>query len=228
MGIGFAIPINLAKDLIPQLRVKGKVTRGWMGVMIQPVTPEVAESLGLKDPTGALVGTVMQGSPAQQAGVQIGDVITEFDGKPIKGSSDLPILVARTPINKRVELKIIRAKTEKKLSIVVGEMKEETPALADVETQKLGLTVQKLTPDIAENLGIGTVEGVVVTDVEQNSLAEEAGFRRGDVVVEINRKPIRNIEEYRREVQASKKSKSVLFLVKRGNNTIFLALKTTG
>jgi serine protease Do len=228
MGIGFAIPVNLAKDLIPQLRVKGKVTRGWMGVMIQPVTPEVAESLGLKEPTGALVGTVMQGSPAQQAGVQIGDVITEFDGKPIKGSSDLPILVARTPINKKVDLKVIRGKAEKRLSIVVAEMKDEAPLLADVETQKLGLTVQKLTPDIAENLGIGMTEGVVVTDIEQGGLAEDAGFRRGDVVVEINRKPVRNVEDYRREIQALKKSKSVLFLVKRGSNTIFLALKTTG
>jgi serine protease Do len=229
MGIGFAIPVNLVKDLLPQIRGKGKVTRGWMGVMIQPVTQEVAESLDLKEAAGALVGTVMKGSPAERAGVQVGDVITEFDGKPVKNSSELPTLVARTPVNKRVELKVTRDKVEKKLFIIVAEMKEEeqTP-VAEVETEKVGLTVQKLTPEIAESLGMSSTEGVVVSGVEQNSLAEEAGFRRGDVVVEINRKPIRSIAEYRRGIQEMKKAKSVLFLVRRGNNTIFLALKGTG
>lgn len=225
MGIGFAIPINLAKELLPQLRGKGKVVRGYLGVLIQKVTPEIADSLGMDKGYGALVANVSKDGPAEKAGVKVGDVIIEFDGKEVKDSGDLPIIVARTPVDKKVRMKVLRDKKEVILSVSVGELKEEEVVASVPEKGELGMTVQRVTPQIAESLGLDKAEGVVVTDVEAGSAADESGIRRGDVILQIDRRPIRSVEEYRKSVAGIRKGKGVLFLVKRGESTLFLALK---
>ncbi len=228
IGIGFAIPINIAKEIVPQLKEKGHVTRGWLGVMIQKVTPDIAESLGLSEPKGALVADVVKDGPAEAAGIKQGDVIVEYDGKPIADSADLPLLVARTPVGRSVVVKVIRDKKEQSFTVKIAELKEEEVAQGGGGTtsEGLGLTVQTLTPDIADNLGLDrNLKGVVVTDVDPNGPAGDAGMRRGDVILEVNRTPVKDVDAYRKALRASGKGKSVLFLVRRGDNTIFLAVK---
>ena len=229
IGIGFAIPVNVAKELIPELEEKGKVTRGWLGVMIQKVTPEIAESLNLKDPKGALVADVMKDGPAAEAGVKVGDVIVEFDGHGVKDSIELPLLVARTAIGKTVKIKVIRDKGTETLSVKVAELKDEEAAVAAGKEESFGLTVQPLTPDIADSLGLSNdLKGVVISGVEQGSAADDAGLRRGDVILEVNREAVKDLTAYRKAVKGAAKGKSVLFLVRRGENTIFVALKPSG
>ena len=229
IGIGFAIPINLAKEIVPQLKDKGHVTRGWLGVMIQKVTPDIAESLGLDEPKGALVADVVKDSPAEQAGIKQGDVIIDYDSKPVGDSSELPLLVARTAVGTSVKLTAIRDKERLTFSVKIAELKEEEMAQGGSGTSEdLGLTVQTLTADLAENLGLDRgLKGVVVTQVEQGGPAGEAGLRRGDVILEVNRTPVKDVDAYRKSLKAGGKGKSVLFLVRRGDNTIFLAVKPT-
>jgi len=226
IGIGFAIPINLAKDLIPQLREKGKVTRGWIGVMIQKVTPDIADSLGLSASRGALVADVVKGGPAEQAGIKVGDVIVTFDGHEVKESTELPTLVAREKIGQEVPVVVMRDGNEETVTIKIAEMKDDEEQVATGESEAYGLTVQNLTPEIAESLGINIdVQGVLVSGVEPGSPADDAGLRRGDVIVEVNRKPVKDVDAYQKELKATGSGKSVLMLVRRGENTVFLALK---
>jgi serine protease Do len=225
IGIGFAIPVNLVKELLPQLRGKGKVTRGYLGVLIQKVTPEIAESLGMEKSQGALVANVSKDGPADKSGVKVGDVIVEFDGKEVKDSGDLPIIVARTAVDKKVKMKVLREKKELTLNVAVGELKDEEVVASAPEKGEMGLTVQRLTPQIAESLGLEKTDGVVVSAVEPGSAGDEAGIRRGDVIVEIDRKAIRNLDEYKKAMATIRKGKGVLFLVRRGESTLFLALK---
>ena len=147
---------------------------------------------------GALVANVSKDGPAEKAGVKVGDVIIEFDGKEIKDSGDLPIIVARTPVDRRVRMKVLRDKKELQLTVSVGELKDEEVVASAPEKGELGMTVQKLTPQIAESLGLERAEGVVVSAVDPGSVADEAGIRRGDVILEVDRKPIRSIDEYKK------------------------------
>jgi serine protease Do len=225
IGIGFAIPINLVKELLPQLRGKGKVVRGYLGVLIQKVTPEIAESLGMDKSYGALVANVSKDGPAEKAGVKVGDVIIEFDGKEVKDSAELPIIVARTAVDKKVRMKVLRDKKELTLNVAVGELKDEEVVATAPEKGELGLTVQRLTPQMAESLGLEKTEGVVVTAVEPASAADEAGIRRGDIIVEVDRKPVRTVDDYKKSIAGARKGRGVLFLVRRGESTLFLALK---
>jgi serine protease Do len=226
IGIGFATPINVAKEELPELQEKGKVTRGWLGVLIQKVTPEIAESMELDDPHGALVADVMKDGPAAAAGIKVGDVIVEFDGKPVKDSNELPRMVARTAIGQSVTLKVLRGGKAEMVTVKIGELKEEEVAAASKSMEDFGLTVQPLTPDVAESLGLGEdVKGVVVSAVEPGSPADDAGLRRGDVIVEVNQKPVKDLASYRKAMEAVGRGKNILFLVRRGDNTIFLALK---
>jgi serine protease Do len=201
------------------------VTRGYLGVLIQKVTPEIAESLGMEKSQGALVANVSKDGPADKSGVKVGDVIVEFDGKEVKDSGDLPIIVARTAVDKKVKMKVLREKKELILNVAVGELKDEEVVASAPEKGEMGLTVQRLTPQIAESLGLEKTDGVVVSAVEPGSAGDEAGIRRGDVIVEIDRKAIRNLDEYKKAMTTSRKGKGVLFLVRRGESTLFLALK---
>jgi serine protease Do len=224
IGIGFAIPTNSVKELLPQLRDKGKVVRGFIGTSIQKVTPEIADSLGLKQTRGALVSEVIKGGPAERAGIKTGDIIFEFDRKEIKDSADLPMQVARIAPGTSVQVKVLRDSKELTLPITVGEMKE-SEIIAETQEGDFGLTVQPVTPQLAENLGLERAEGLVVTAVKRDSAAEHAGLRSGDVITEINRQPIKNLADYNRALERSEKAKSLLFLVRRGQSSLFLALK---
>jgi serine protease Do len=231
IGIGFAIPIDLASEIVPQLKEKGRVTRGWLGVMIQKVTPDIAESLGLDEPRGALVADVVKDGPAEAAGVKVGDVIIEYDGKKVNDSAELPLLVARTGIGKAVTVKVIRDKKVEELPVTIAELKEEDEAAAGgpSSSDDLGLAQQTLTPDLAENLGLDrNMKGVVVTQVEPSGPAAEAGLRRGDVILEVNRSVVKDVNAFQKLLAEAGKGKSILFLVRRGDNTIFLAVKPSG
>jgi serine protease Do len=176
IGIGFAIPISLAKEIVPQLKEKGHVTRGWLGVMIQKVTPDIAESLGLEEPRGALVADVVKEGPAEAAGLKQGDVIVEYDGKPVNDSAELPLLVARTPVGKSVKVKVVRDKSTDTFSIKIAELKEEEAAeIATGSTEDLGLAVQTLTAGWRRTSNDRDLKGVVVTQVGRAWPASDAG-----------------------------------------------------
>jgi serine protease Do len=226
-GIGFAIPINVAKDLLVSLREKGRVVRGWLGVQVQRITPELAKSFGLDRERGALVADVMPDTPASKAGVERGDVIIEFNGRKIEEMNDLPRVVASTPPNTDVPLKILRKGQEKIVQVRVAELKEEQRVAEGGGTleENLGLTVQELTPEIARNLGVSESKGVVVTNVDDGSPADEAGLRRGDVILEVNQKKIQSVQDYRAALGRVGGPDSLLLLVRRGNNVLYVALK---
>ena len=232
-GIGFAIPINLAKELLPQLITKGKVTRGWLGVQIQRLTPELAESYGLKLEQGALIGSVLPGSPAQEAGIKRGDIVLEYDGRKIEDPFDLSAYVAQTQIGKKIALKILRDGKETTIEAKVGKREEEevskgqTPqekeeALSDV----LGLAVRSITPEEAQHLNLPAGQrGVLVEQIQPGSSAEDHDVREGDILLEINGIATNSAADYSREVKKLKKGDLVRLLIGRGPMTIFVAFK---
>ena len=230
-GIGFAIPINVAKELLVPLRDKGRVVRGWLGVQVQGVTPELAKSFGLDRERGALVADVMADTPAEKAGIERGDIIVEFNGRRIEEMNDLPRVVATTPPNADVPVKILRKGQEKVVQVKVAELKdkEERVAASSGGTleESLGLTVQELTPEIARSLRVNESKGLVVTNVEEGSPADEVGLRRGDVIVEVNQKKVDNLRDYRAALGRVGSADSLLLLVRRGGNVLYVALKMT-
>jgi serine protease Do len=223
-GIGFAIPINMAKDLLPQLE-KGKVTRGWLGVSIQEVTDDIAKSFKLKDAKGALVAEVMDDTPAKQGGMERGDIIISFDGKEVETPNELQRIVASTPPDKRVKAKVIRDGKIETLTVKVGTMPEEITETEKGVTTDLGLTVQTLTPDLAEQFNWSRDEkGVLITGVDPSGAGAEVGLRRGDLIKEIDRQNVESTEDYSRILGKAKKGESVLFLIKRGTRTFYITL----
>lgn len=226
-GIGFAIPINIAKDLLLQLKTTGKVVRGWLGVYIQEVTLELAKSFGLEKNEGALVADVIKDGPAEKAGIERGDVITEFDGKKVHDSRELTRIVAATDVGKGVEVKVVRNGKEKAIPVKIAEYPAEEVAFApSKEELDIGATVEELTPSLARRFGINEEEGVVVSDVKPGSPADEAGLREGDMILELNKKRVKNLDDYRQSMRELEKGSPVLMLVKRGDNTIYVAIKT--
>jgi serine protease Do len=197
-----------------------------LGVNIQRVTLEIAESLGMEAARGALVANVAAGSPAERAGIRVRDVIVQYAGKPIEDSSDLPLVVARTHVGSRVNILVLRDKEEVSLTVTIAELKEEE-AVAPVPEREsdFGLTVQNVTPEIAQTLGLKRAEGVVITAVGRGSPADDAGLRRGDVILEVDGKTVRNLSEYREATAGLKKGEFCLFLVQRGQTTSFVALR---
>jgi len=225
IGIGFAIPINMAKDLLPQLK-KGKVVRGWLGVMIQKITPELKQKLDLKDEKGALVADVTPGGPAEKAGIQRGDVIVTFNGKEIKEMSELPYVVASTPVGKSVAVEVLRKGQKKSFEIKIAELKDEKEAPVVTEAKpRLGMTVEDLTPELAKNFGLSEAKGVVVVQVEDGSSSAEAGLRAGDVILEIDQSPVKDVKDFGRKIESYKAGDTVLILAKRRGATVFLTLK---
>jgi serine protease Do len=224
-GIGFAIPINTAKEIVPQLEEKGHVTRGWLGVSIQEVTPALAKSFDLKEKQGALVAQVVSGGPAEKAGIEQGDIILGFDGKGIAESKDLPRIVASTPVGKTVIVKLLRNGKAADRQVKVGEMEEKAEMSRNPSSHKtLGIEVQNLTPEIAKELGVKKEAGIVVTQLEPGSPAAEAGIQTGDVIKEVNRKPVRNVEDFVQKVEKATEKDSVLLLIQRGQNSLFAAV----
>jgi serine protease Do len=223
-GIGFAIPINMAKEVAPQLEQKGHVTRGWLGVAIQEVTPDLAKSFDLKEKKGALVSQVVSGGPAEKAGVEQGDIILRFDGKEVSSSQDLPRIVASTPVGKTVTLEISRNGKVIDRQVKVGELEEKVEVAKAPSHKSLGVSVQNLTPEIAKGLGLKKETGVVVTQVEPGSPAENAGIQTGDLIREVNRKPVKDVADFVQKVEKAKGSDNILLLVQRGQNNLFAAV----
>ncbi len=223
-GIGFAIPINMVKEIVPQLQEKGHVTRGWLGVSIQEVTPALAKSFDLKEKKGALVAEVVSGSPAEKAGIEQGDVIVEFDGKEVVGSKDLPRMVASTPVGKSVSIKLWRNGKVLDRQVKVGEMQEKVEMTKAPFQKSLGITVQNLTPEIAKGLGLKKETGVVVTRVEPGSPAADAGIQTGDLIREVNRAPVKDAEDCVQKIEMAKVQDNILLSLQRGQNNLFAAV----
>jgi serine protease Do len=226
-GIGFAIPINLAKEVLTQLREKGLVTRGFLGVQVQEVAPELARSFGLERPRGALVAYVQPDSPGERAGIQKGDVIVEFNGRKIADMHELPRLVANTPPGSAAGVKLIRQGRERSVQVNIGDMPAEARQVpgGGAPGEELGLAVQELKADTAHELGLPNRQAVVVTDVEEGSPADEGGMSRGDLILEVNQQTVTNLQDFRAALGRSAGAKSVLLLIRRGDNMVYVALK---
>ncbi len=223
-GIGFAIPINMAKEILPQLKTKGKVTRGWLGVYVQALTKELAKSFGIKETHGAVVTQVIEDSPADKGGIKEGDIITEYNGKKITEMRDLPHYVAMTPPGTKVNIKVLRNGKEKLLNVKIGLMPEEEASLGGgSEKAKLGLKVAPIPPDITAETGIKG--GVYVTEVDPGSPADQAGIQQGDVILRVNRKRIIGMSDFNKALSRIKPGEIVAFLVRRGESSFYVAIR---
>jgi len=225
-GIGFAIPINMAKEIVPQLQKTGHVTRGLLGVNIQDLTPELAKSFGLKDTQGALVANVVPDGPAGKAGILQGDVVVKFNGQQIRAAKDLSRIVAGTPVGQTVAVQVIREGKTVDLQAKVGEMEDEnaTAAEKDASHKTLGISVQNLTPQIAGKLGLKDTVGIVVVNVAPESPAAEAMILPGDVIKEINRQAVKNVDDFVQKIDKTKAGDTLLLLITRQQNRLFVTI----
>ncbi len=224
-GIGFAIPIDLAKSVMDQLREHGRVIRGWLGVEVQEVTPELAQSFGVSNEQGALVAGVDQNTPAAKAGLERGDIIVKFGGQVVHDEHELPEIVAEAPIGRSVPIEVIRNGKRITLNAKIAQLGGEQIASA-AKSQRpgwnWGLSVQKLTPDIAQQLGVTGTKGVIISRVRPDSPADDAGLQRGDVVLEIDHTKVTSPDQLKAMAdRAQKEHKLALLLVERGNATMF-------
>jgi serine protease Do len=228
VGIGFAIPINMVKDLLPQLK-KGRVIRGWIGVIIQKVTPELKDKLNLPDEKGALVSDVVSRGPADESGIKRGDVIVSFDDKPIRESRELPYIVASISVGKTVFVEVIRNREKMRAEVRVGELKIEEEVQQESKTQpSFGMTLQEITPELAKQYDMAETSGLIIVNVESNSPAAEADLRSGDIILEVDQIPVKTIAAFNRKIQQYKKGNTILFLIDRDGSTLFLTLTISG
>lgn len=229
-GIGFAIPIKMAEFVINQLKSGGKVVRGWLGVYVQELTPEIASGLSLKENEGVLVSDVTPGSPADKAGIKRGDVVLEFDGKKVNEVSDLTNMAAVAEPGADVTMKLLHDGKPRDLMVKLTEFPDEAvPAEQEEKAEEqLGLSVKELTPQIARSFNLSTETGVIITGVADGSPAEDAGLRPGDVIIEIDKNMISNLDQYSSAISHAKPGSTVLVLVKRGDNTVYSALRVAG
>jgi serine protease Do len=227
-GIGFAIPINLARQIMGQILKNGHVVRGYLGVMIQSVTPDLAKAFGLAEVQGALVGDVTQDSPASRAGLEKGDVILALNGVPVRDSLQLRLKVAQMAPGTRVNIEVVRKGQKKEIPVTLGELPEKAQAAPGSEGENSalsGVKVEDLTADIANQIGVdpGT-KGVVVDEVAETSPAAQAGLSRGDVIEEVNHQAVPNTEAFDRAVRAAG-DKPVLLLVNHHGTTAFVVIE---
>lgn len=225
MGIGFAIPSTMAKSVMQSLIKHGKVIRGWLGVSIQDVTPDLAKEFGTTGNTGALVGDVMEDSPASKAKLERGDIITAYNGVSVRDSNHLRGLVAETSPGTTARLAILRDKKPLDLTITIGELPKESAKASRDGSGKGEHALAGITVENAHQSGRSKASsGVVVMDIEPESQAERAGLQKGDVIREINRKPVRDVKDFERLTSQLASRLPALLLVKRGNSTIFLSI----
>jgi Do/DeqQ family serine protease len=215
-GIGFSIPINMARDIMTQLISKGRVVRGWLGIAIQELTPELADSFGVKPDSGVLVADVMKESPAEASGLKAGDIIVEFDGAPIKNVTDLQKRVAAVEPGRPTPLSVIRDKTSTRLTVKIGEQPGDEVVATTPAEETLGLTVEPLTPEAAQRFKLNTQVGVIVSDVASGSSGEQAGIRAGDAILEINRQPVRDVLTFKQIIASVKPGEVVPVYIQRG------------
>ncbi len=232
MGLSFAIPIEMAVDVANQIKDKGSVSRGWLGVLIQEVTRELAESFGMDNPQGALVAKVLDDSPAEEAGLQVGDVIVEFNGKKVMRSSSLPPLVGRSAIGKDAKVTIIRNRSREQIKVRIAELptsmtkasfspepEEDKP----LEKSALGMSVIELPESVKKKLKIQS--GVVVTQIDEKGSAREAGIQKGDIITMIDNHGVESVEDFDAITDDLKVGKSVALLVQRRSGPVFLAIR---
>jgi serine protease Do len=230
-GVGFAIPINMAREVMDQILKHGKVIRGYLGAYIQTVTPEIAKAFGLTNATGALLSEVEPNSPAATAGLERGDVVVAMDGRPVTDPTELRNRIAMTAPGTVVQLKVLRNGAERTFSVKLGELPAQAGTTAANQGQGpsqalQGLSVDNLTPGVAHELGLPrNAQGVVVTSVEPGSAADQAGVRQGDVIQEVNRKAVHNLREFNTIVGQLGKQ-PVLLLIDRGGNTLYLVIQS--
>jgi serine protease Do len=227
-GIGFAIPINMVKIIMKDLIEKGKVTRGWLGVVIQDIDPALAKSFNVTVTEGVLVSDVQENSPAKEAGFERGDIVIEYDGKSIRDVNHLRNTVAQTEVGKKVKVKVLRDGKEKELIVKIGEQPPElfaTARGAEPTGKDLGMTVQNLTKELAKSFGIEEDSGVIVSEVQPGSPAAMADIREGDLIKEVNRKKITNVTEFKKALGEADSEKGVLLLVKRGEFSRYVIIK---
>jgi serine protease Do len=227
-GVGFAIPINLARNVMDQIRTHGKVVRGYMGVYIQDVTPEIAKQFHLNETRGALIGDVSADTPGAHAGLKRGDVILAVNGQEISGANELRLQISQTPPGTLVKLKVWRDGKTQDTNLTLGELPEKAEKASKGEEgggALEGVDVENVTPEIAQqlNLKAGT-HGVVVTSVDPSSAAGSVGLRQGDVIQEVNHKPVTNVEEFRHAMAGAEKQ-SALLLVNRGGVTSYVVIE---
>lgn len=216
-GIGFAIPSNLAKGIVQQLKDKGNVTRGWLGVSIQSVTKDIAEYYGLDEKKGALVMEVFPGDPADKAGIKAKDIIISIDGKDIDDTRSLTNIVAQIPVDKKVKIKVLRDGKTKTFKVTIAKRDDKSIAQGGSDTvdegEDLGLTVMEITPEIERRYNIDRKSGLLISDVKPGSPAAKAGLKPGELIDEINRKPIRSVEDFAKALEKVEKGEEVTLAV---------------
>lgn len=235
MGIGFAVPSNMARSILDQLVKTGRVVRGWLGVSIQDLSPELAAQFGISEAKGVLVSDVLNDSPAERAGLERGDVIVGFDGKPVENPGQLRNVVAQTEVGKKALVKVIRDNRTRTVKVTVGEQPRnlaragiQEPGRSATPAGLLsGIEVRDLDSNWASRLGLARKErGVVVVRVRPDSAAEGAGVREGDIILEINRQTVADLEDYAGVAGELGQHQVVLLLIKRQGRTLFLTLKS--
>ncbi len=231
-GIGFAIPINMAREIKDRLIAQGKVVRAWLGVGIQELTEELAAQFGVKPEDGVLVGNVMADTPAERGGLKPGDIIQEFNGNKISNVRQLQREVAQSPVGSPARLQVLREKQPMTLTVVLGEQpadltasREPSPAEA---VGQFGLTVQDLTPELRNQLRLTNVDGVVVSSVDEAGAAARAGVRPGDVITEANREPVKSARDFTRILGQMRRGANLLLLVRRDGNSRFVVVPPKG
>lgn len=235
-GIGFAVPSNMARQVIDSLIKHKKVVRGWLGVSIQEVTSDLAEEFGVKDLKGALVSGVMKESPAEKAGIKQGDVILQYNGRIVEDTGHLRNMVSQTAVGTKIKVRLLRQKKEIETEVAVGELPkklaeagalvDEGPVAGDENTSLAGVSVRELTPDVAKQLGISDIEkGVVVVKVDPESRMHEAGIRPGDIILQINQENVASMEDYRKAASKIKEKERVLLLIHRKGSDLFVTVK---
>jgi len=234
MGIGFAVPSNMAQSIMGQLVRTGKVVRGWLGVAIQELTPELAKQFGVSETKGVLVSDVMEDSPAKKAGFERADVIIEYDGKAVDSPTQLRNAVAQTAVGKKITIKFLRDKKTKTLEVTIAEQPKSIAQSGEEEAGEAAgptgilsdLDVRELTEELASRYGLkSNARGVVVVRVKPGSTVEEAGIREGDIIIEVNRQAVHSMKAYERIAGKLPKDQAVLLLLKRQGQTIYLTLR---
>jgi serine protease Do len=234
-GIGFAIPVNMARGLLPQLK-RGRVTYGYIGVVPQDVTPELATSFGLKEATGVLIGDVVPGEPAEKGGMKKGDIVLEYDGKKVENTHQFRKMIGDTPLGKKVKIVVWRDKKSETLWLTIGENTKEQVASAapkpgKVEINDWGFKGQDITPPMAAHLGLPGTAGVVIIEVEPGSPADDENLQPGDVIIEVEHNQIKGLADLRRYIESYNKQKTLLLTVRQkaiDYQSIFVVLKKKG
>jgi serine protease Do len=235
-GIGFAVPSNMARQVIDSLIKHKKVVRGWLGVSIQEVTSDLAEAFGVKDLKGALVSGVMEGSPAEKAGIKQGDVILQYNGRVVEDTGNLRNMVSQTAVGTKIKVRLLRQKKEIETEVAIAELPkklaeaggpgEEGPVAGDENSSLSGVTVRELTPDVAKQLGITDVDkGVVVVQVDPAGRMYEAGIRPGDIIVQINQENIESMKDYQKAASKISGKERILLLIKRKGGDLFVTVR---